>query len=112
MYEDLAKMAERIGWQSHDEAPDPQEDNSDGVGESIAEAIRAAAPKWTTTPPKEDGVYWAITKRGNGPYCVDVDLRTGEVWHHGFSGDVSESISYYSHWLGPLPVPEPPKVDA
>jgi len=36
-----ARLAQEIGEQMHDRAPDPQEDMSDDTGEAIAKAIRA-----------------------------------------------------------------------
>ena len=38
--EECAMIAERIGYEQHQEAMDPQEDMSDVTGEKIAEAIR------------------------------------------------------------------------
>ena len=58
---------------------------------------------WTTTPPKVDGWYWA--------------LRFGEVQIVNIRGSVGFIVALddycmlelFTHWLGPLPVPEPPK---
>jgi hypothetical protein len=47
MYEHLAKLAEKIGYQMHRCAVDPQEDSSDLTGEEIAAAIRAEGLRLT-----------------------------------------------------------------
>lgn len=39
--ESISQLAEKIGYEMHAEAPDPQEDNSHETGEKIAQAIRA-----------------------------------------------------------------------
>ena len=67
--------------------------------------VVADANKWTTEPPTENGYYWA--KAIDFEQIVDMVLiwggtiRTigGDEWG---AGD-------FTHWLGPLPVPEVPK---
>ena len=67
--------------------------------------------KWKTAPPTKPGWYWARDKEtflqivrvfladhGNAGNRLEVWLDTYE----------SEELSDYTHWLGPLPVPEPP----
>jgi hypothetical protein len=44
-YERAAVLAEEIGDSEHDQARDPQEDNSDRAGEKIAAAIRTLKGK-------------------------------------------------------------------
>lgn len=111
MYEHLAKLAEKIGYEIHSECTDPQEDCSDTTGEKIAEAIRAQDLQWTTEPPKQRGLYRAIDTKGIGwwvhvsqePYREDVFY----VSRFGYGHNVS--LDNFTHWLGPLPMPEPPK---
>lgn len=64
--------------------------------------ITAHEEKWSTDPPTEDGWYWAYDSRdgkvemifyGNEPELVWIDRLVLEL---------------YTHWLGPLPKPEPP----
>jgi hypothetical protein len=108
MFEHLAKLAEEIGRKEHAEHSDPQEDGSDITGEKIAEAIRAADLQWTTTPPTQEGWYWAQWKDGKREII--------EAFHHIGSGDPmayrggwdSYDESDFTHWFGPLSVPEPP----
>jgi hypothetical protein len=106
MYAHLARLAEEIGREMHDEAIDPQEDASDIAGERIAKAIRAAEPKWTTTPPTEgsEGFYWVdgvYRSRPHVLYCV-----AGGWWDERIQS--YEPYADGLRFIGPLPVPEPP----
>jgi hypothetical protein len=111
MYEHLAKLAEKIGNEIHDEATDPQEDCSELAGEKIADAIRAAEPQWQTTPPTVEGFYWAKFEDGKRT-VVEVHreydgMRFTEI---GSDEDVRLDRPWIpTHWLGPLPIPEQPK---
>ena len=68
--------------------------------------------EWTTTPPTVEGKYWVYNKVGDIHLC-DVYEYKGKLFiPDGYYGDIDlpvEKQEYYSHWLGPLPVPEPPK---
>lgn len=63
--------------------------------------------EWTTTPPTQEGWYWA--KRENDIIMVEVaDTEAGGcAWEAGL--DYPKDFADYSAWLGPLPVPEPPQ---
>jgi hypothetical protein len=64
--------------------------------------------EWTTEPPTQDGWFWAI---GPGNPVV-VRVIEGNPSHFvGFINGVGGAypVDYFSHWLGPLPIPEPPK---
>ena len=67
--------------------------------------------KWFTTAPTEDGYYWAIRKGvrwANGPVPELVSIIRGdEVITFGY--DVSDKLTDFSHWQGPLLEPERPE---
>ena len=58
---------------------------------------------WTKEPPTIDGWYWAM--RLGVPEMVSVELPL--VWWP-VGGDPMIRLSEFSHWLGPIPFPEPP----
>lgn len=65
--------------------------------------------EWTTTPPTEPGCYWVMT--GWGPAIAIVgsfDFSTNLMVKIA-SGQATYEISNFTHWLGPLPIPEPPE---
>jgi hypothetical protein len=64
--------------------------------------------EWTTSQPTEPGRYWAITNY-EAMDVVDVVVieNGGSVWVVGC--DESLKFKDFTHWLGPLPVPEPPQ---
>jgi hypothetical protein len=70
---------------------------------------------WTTTPPTEPGFYWAVDHQGDVD-CVwlsDDDQIPGAwlgVWVTGI--EYPYALADFSHWMGPVPVPEPPTIDA
>lgn len=70
--------------------------------------------EWTTEQPTQLGYYWALNKRHER---MTVGLSIVEVAEHAFMGQVKTmaydlgqacELSDFSHWLGPLPVPELP----
>jgi hypothetical protein len=72
--------------------------------------------KWTTTPPTQEGWYWAMSvDDDDSPQVVIVDknLGTEKDKHPLIVGAVyvqdEWQLSLFTHWLGPLPVPAPPK---
>lgn len=74
-----------------------------------------ALDKWTTTPPTEPGWYWATERHVALPKIVfarhvgTLDGGKGKpIFSIDEDGDI-HSVFEYTHWLGPLPVPEPPK---
>jgi hypothetical protein len=66
--------------------------------------------KWTTEAPTQKGWYWAFdeTDRKSGVLMLNVD-NDGIGYHLvAWDADIPTNISSYTHWLGPLPVPESP----
>ena len=65
--------------------------------------------QWTTTPPTQGGLYKARQK-GVGTLWVEVWSLSGG-WLpliKTFGSDVDSGLEDFTHWLGPLPEPEPP----
>lgn len=71
--------------------------------------------QWNDTRPVEPGWYWAF-REGDQPEDMEVVC----IIRHQFESDVPLLIrragyaydlrnSGFTHWLGPLPVPEPPQ---
>jgi hypothetical protein len=63
---------------------------------------------WTTDPPTVEGLYRAINRDGFA-YWVAVHQYEGKylVSRMGYGHDIT--LDNYTHWLGPLPIPEPPR---
>lgn len=62
--------------------------------------------KWTTEPPTAEGFYWVrVRNNRTGETETDMQYLGGE---HGYT---VPDLSSATHWLGPLPVPEPPYED-
>lgn len=59
--------------------------------------------EWTTEPPTQAGLYFAC--QSGIVYWVEVlgNLTVDNPRGDGFP------LEDYSHWIGPLPQPEPPK---
>lgn len=73
--------------------------------------------EWTTEPPTEGGTYWAWVHVENRsgksyPQVIDIYIHEGEIhidWPvSGYEWDPNFEVKDITHWLGPLPVPEPP----
>lgn len=68
---------------------------------------------WTITPPTTTGLYWAFDGDEVVPVDVYVNGLGGTARLVGFElgNDYTtpRKLSDYSHWIGPLPVPEPPE---
>jgi hypothetical protein len=63
---------------------------------------------WTTEPPTEPGWYWVKHKRHTDVFMVSVahdDDKVLTVYSDGYPVPADN----LTHWLGPLPPPEPPK---
>jgi len=77
---------------------------------------RLAREYWVTEPPTKPGWYWiyAIPEYENKPeiYFVDVFIHEGEPHFSfpidGYEYDIHISPHRTTHWLGPIPEPEPP----
>jgi hypothetical protein len=71
-------------------------DNND-----VAHEVRLV---WTTTPPTQAGWYWVVADGSLIPIVLHVRiLESGDR----YNGDYN--LDHVTHWLGPLPVPEPPE---
>jgi hypothetical protein len=67
--------------------------------------------KWITAPPTEEGWYWAQWAQDVGNItCVEVSysLATQELEVWVTAKEYTYELKDFTHWLGPLPVPEPP----
>ena len=64
--------------------------------------------EWTTEQPWKQGVrdalYWAY----DGKIVQLVDVMGGIVYGTGDRYNRLSHVNDYTHWMGPLPVPEPP----
>lgn len=58
---------------------------------------------WTTTPPTEEGWYWAIHEAVGYMDLVKVCKLTED-----YLTTENGPLYVFTHWLGPLPPPEPP----
>jgi hypothetical protein len=76
-------------------------------------AYRLYNLQWTTTPPTEEGWYWVLDGE---PYIAEVFYS----YNHRLCADFTDEnvptpideLPGITHWLGPLPVPELPEIDA
>jgi hypothetical protein len=66
--------------------------------------------QWTTTPPTEEGWYWVRNVKGK-IWCEEVFKKDGVMcwWSEDENTFNSIILDYITHWLGPLPIPEPPQ---
>ena len=65
---------------------------------------------WTTEPPTEPGWYWVHTTPEDDP--INPVTEVVELEGPGAAFTLKEhglSLNTRTHWLGPLPEPEPPK---
>lgn len=63
---------------------------------------------WTTQPPTEPGFFWAWTR--DGRECVVHAVLNPDGLHFYETGNGwNYSVSDFTHFIGPLPVPEPPE---
>lgn len=59
---------------------------------------------WVAEPPTEPGWYWVVNSIG----AVDmVELRESDLFYVAGDNQTWPAFSF-THWLGPLPVPEVP----
>ena len=71
---------------------------------------------WSTDAPTKDGWYWAAFPFGDDAW-IKVHVKVeGDVCYSvrgeedGEEGKLAEwRLASFTHWLGPLPVPEPPE---
>ncbi len=69
--------------------------------------------EWTTEPPTQTGLYWAFNEHMtiDGVDAVDVYGSNNSLlvaFELGDNYDTMQSLSRWTHWMGPLSVPEPP----
>jgi hypothetical protein len=64
--------------------------------------------RWTTDPPTVGGWYWLYFKSAGTPlHCLFVQLdQWGDPW---VDSDDIWAFENVTHWLGPIPTPEPPQ---
>jgi hypothetical protein len=73
---------------------------------------------WTTDPPTEAGVYW-IRVREEFEKEYEIIIADVAIWTNGnvylnfpvdgFECEDKYDAKFVTHWLGPLPTPEPPQ---
>jgi hypothetical protein len=63
--------------------------------------------KWLTEPPTQEGMYQAYNEEV-GVRWVDVAPDGIGDFLTAYAGGVPSRIGYYSHWLGPIPIADPP----
>ncbi len=62
--------------------------------------------EWTTEPPKEVGWYWA-ERKDRQREIIFIDPWNKSAYRVGQNAYVLKSE--FTHWLGPIPEPEPPQ---
>jgi hypothetical protein len=73
--------------------------------------------KWTTDPPTEEGWYWVYTvpEWETVPVvacvkvCIMNDVVSFDIPAGGYESEDYIHAHATTHWLGPLPPPEPPQ---
>lgn len=73
--------------------------------------------QWTTEPPTQEGWYWfrasGFMQSGMFTELSYVSVMNGVVSFKplidGYEWDHEYEVEDVTHWLGPLPVPAPPK---
>jgi hypothetical protein len=86
---------------------------TDLTKEQRAHLYRQMLGEWTTTPPTDDGRFWAKWKDGKVD-CVELSwsLATNKLEAWVVGREYTYDLSDFSHWLGPLPVPEAPPTES
>lgn len=68
--------------------------------------------EWTTDKPTQEGFYWAyenLDPEDADVMLVNVSDGGGDAWCAWWEGDIYFELTHFSHWMGPLEVPVPPK---
>ena len=67
--------------------------------------------EWKTEPPTQEGWYWAKTENGTYLFNLENNIGADPLYFESTGMYWQEGMDTYkiTHWLGPLPVPEPPK---
>jgi hypothetical protein len=65
---------------------------------------------WTTELPTVEGWYWVRNIKGV-IWCEEVFVKDGvSCWMHDEDAEYNPiKLDYFTHWLGPIPPPEPPE---
>jgi hypothetical protein len=74
------------------------------------DGVKYGGLKWETTPPTQEGWYWVRGPR-DGFMIVQYynKKRVIKALIAGAGGNIHYGeLKLITHWLGPLPVPEPP----
>jgi hypothetical protein len=86
-----------------------------GVVDGETQVANMRAMMWQTEPPTQEGWYWSYnsnsTLLNEEPKAVFV---YSDKWQHDgalivYDGGAYRVKNYATHWLGPIPAPEPPK---
>jgi hypothetical protein len=72
--------------------------------------------EWTTETPTVEGWYWFRVKSGTSESSITelsyIEIRGGRACFaplvNGYEFDDDYEMSDITHWLGPIPAPEPP----
>jgi hypothetical protein len=73
--------------------------------------------EWTTEPPTQVGYYWVYNKDIGRTWAFMVEVHAvgaentklaNELVARDSFGRRDRPLSEFTHWLGPLPMPEPP----
>jgi hypothetical protein len=66
--------------------------------------------EWTTTPPTKEGWYWAFDARDSVRHVLMIEIAPDGIGYHltAYTADIPHDIDSYTHWLGPLPIPDLP----
>jgi hypothetical protein len=65
--------------------------------------------EWTTDKPTEPGLYWAWDRIHI--LAVDAYIHRGKIvlFELGEGYNLMQSVDAFSHFIGPLPIPDPPQ---
>ena len=75
-------------------------------------ARAAMTQEWTTTPPTELGWYWGFLSDRRLKIRIVLIYWIGggySIHKPGFLYDWEPDLKRFTHWLGPLSIPEPPQ---
>jgi hypothetical protein len=74
------------------------------------DGVKYGGLKWETAPPTQEGWYWAIPQSGvfRNAWNTLVVYVYEEPDTHCLMVLEDTPLVDFSHWLGPLPAPEPP----
>ena len=81
-----------------------------GLPVTIFDGYTVGRLDWTTEPPKEPGYFWAMSPLRQIEPRTIVEIRETENGLRAYAtgNNYGYPLDMFTHWLGPLPVPEPP----